>query len=220
VADGRVLCSLGADPATAAQTLSASSVALAPKALALTLFTRMFVADLFIHGVGGGRYDQVTDDVVHRYFGVDAPSFAVASATMLMPLGLPVIADAEIEEASMALNRLEHNPDQMLGEMSFDSAADASRAAGLVSEKRALVEEIARPDADKKTTGARIRAVNAELATLLAPVKQELTELVARLERSRDARDILTDRTYPFCFWDPADMAGTVARAALSRVSR
>jgi hypothetical protein len=220
VADGRVLCELGADPATAAETLVASSVALAPKALALTLFTRMFVADLFIHGVGGGRYDQVTDDVVNRYFGVDAPSFMVASATMLLPLGIPVVADAEIEEASMALNRLEHNPDQLLGGMSFDSAADADRAAALVAEKGTLVEEITRPDADKKATGARIRAVNAELATLLEPVRLELTERVARLEQSRDARDILIDRTYPFCLWDPAEMAGTVGRAALSRVSR
>ncbi len=36
---------------------------IAPKALALTLFVRLFCCDLFIHGVGGGRYDQVTDGV-------------------------------------------------------------------------------------------------------------------------------------------------------------
>ena len=57
-------------------------------------------------------------------------------------------------------------------------------------------------------------------AVLLAPVKEVLAQRVARLEGSREARDILTDRTYPFCFWDPTAMAATVGRAALSRVSR
>jgi len=173
----------------------------------------MFVADLFIHGVGGGRYDQVTDEVVRHYFGVEPPSFAVASLTVMLPLGMPVVSDAEIEDAAMALNRLEHNPDQMLAQASFPSDEDAEHAAALATAKRALVAEIARPDADKKMVGARIRQANAELATLLAPMKRELTERVARLERSRQARDVLIDRTYPFCLWDPVEIRGLVDRA-------
>ena len=47
--------------ATPSASLQASGTPIAPKALALTLFARMFVCDLFIHGVGGGRYDRVTD---------------------------------------------------------------------------------------------------------------------------------------------------------------
>lgn len=213
VSDADVLCDLGADAEEAAERLFGSGIALAPKALALTMFARMFVADLFIHGVGGGRYDQVTDEVVRHYFGVEPPSFAVASLTVMLPLGMPVVSDAEIEDAAMALNRLEHNPDQMLAQASFPSDEDAEHAAALATAKRALVAEIARPDADKKMVGARIRQANAELATLLAPMKRELTERVARLERSRQARDVLIDRTYPFCLWDPVEIRGLVDRA-------
>jgi hypothetical protein len=210
VADGAVLCELGLDAPIAAERLVAAGLALAPKALALTMFVRMFVADLFIHGVGGGRYDQVTDDVIRRYFGTEPPSFAVASLTVVLPLGVPVVTDAEIEDAAMALNRLEHNPDQMLADARFGSAEDAARAEALVSEKRELVAAIARADADKKMVGARIREVNSALASLLAPVKRQLVERVARLERAREARNVLTDRTYPFCLWDPAQMRQTV----------
>jgi hypothetical protein len=205
-----LLCELGADPCGAADHLLASGVALAPKALALTLFTRMFVSDLFIHGVGGGRYDQVTDEVARRYFGVAAPPYVVASLTMYLPLGAQVVGEDELAEVSTALNRLAQNPDQMLGEVEFDSAEEAARAESLVSEKRELVDAIARAGADKKAVGARIREVNAALAALLAPIRDKLTERRERLTLLRDARDILTDRTYPFCFWDPGEIADKV----------
>src|SRR5262249_2104913 len=35
---------------------------LRPRALALTLFVRLFASDLFIHGLGGAKYDQITDE--------------------------------------------------------------------------------------------------------------------------------------------------------------
>lgn len=210
VADGRVVCELGADAAEAVERVLACDVGLAPKALALTLFTRMFVADVFIHGVGGGRYDQVTDDVARRFFGVKVPAFVVGSLTVYLPLGAHVVSDEEVEAASMALNRLAHNPDQMLAEVEFDSVEEAARADALVEEKRGLVEAIAGPGADKKTLGLRIREVNSELAALLEPIRVELAERLDHLLQLREASDILTDRTYPFCFWDPGEIADKV----------
>src|SRR5262249_26691973 len=32
-----------------------------PRALTLTLFARVCLGDFFIHGIGGGKYDEVTD---------------------------------------------------------------------------------------------------------------------------------------------------------------
>jgi hypothetical protein len=107
----------------------------------------------------------------------------------------------------------------MLADARFDSGEDAARAEALVSEKRELVARIAGADADKKAVGARIRDVNSSLAALLAPVKRQLVERVARLERSRDARDVLTDRTYPFCLWDPAEIRETVDSAVETRAA-
>jgi hypothetical protein len=58
---------------------------LAPRALTLTLFFRLFLADQFVHGIGGGRYDQVTDDLIARFFRIDPPCFAVTTATLYFP---------------------------------------------------------------------------------------------------------------------------------------
>ena len=67
--------------------------------------------------------------------------------------------------------------------------------------------EIALPGADKKQLGARIRENNAELSLVLEPLRQELVAELASLESQYAASEILTDRTYPFCFWSPLEVA-------------
>jgi len=61
---------------------------LAPRALTLTLFLRLCLVDNFVHGIGGGRYDQVTDRLIEAYFRMDPPAFAVSTATMYLPQAL------------------------------------------------------------------------------------------------------------------------------------
>jgi hypothetical protein len=68
-----------------AQWLRENQVRLSPRALMLTLFLRLAVADQFIHGIGGARYDQVTDRLIARHFGMTPPSFSVTTATMYFP---------------------------------------------------------------------------------------------------------------------------------------
>jgi len=57
-----------------AQWLRRHELRLSPRALLLTLFVRLCVADQFIHGIGGGRYDQVTDRLIARHFGIAPPA--------------------------------------------------------------------------------------------------------------------------------------------------
>lgn len=66
--------------------LRASRLRLSPRALMLTTFLRLLVADQFVHGIGGGRYDQVADDLMNRHFGIEPPGFAVTTATLWFPL--------------------------------------------------------------------------------------------------------------------------------------
>jgi hypothetical protein len=61
---------------------------LAPRALTLTLFLRLCLVDNFVHGIGGGRYDQVTDRLIETYYHLDPPHFAVSTATMYLPQAL------------------------------------------------------------------------------------------------------------------------------------
>jgi len=69
-----------------------------------------------------------------------------------------------------------------------------------------LVKHIEEPFADKKTLGLRIRAINRELGEILRPTAVAWKEQLERLRAERAASDLVTDRTYPFCFWDPREI--------------
>jgi hypothetical protein len=81
------------NPRTGAQTASASLAAfldrskhrLSPRALTLTMFVRLLLADQFVHGIGGGRYDQVADQIIAKHFGINPPAFSVTTATLFFP---------------------------------------------------------------------------------------------------------------------------------------
>lgn len=207
-ATGRL--TLPAEPSAMADALMASGAVLAPRAVTLTLFARMLLADLFIHGMGGARYDAVTEGVASRYWGVSLPPFAAGSLTMRLPLEVPAAGAEGVAALDKTLERLAHNPDEFIGVVEFADAEQASRAASLAAEKRDLVSEIGTEGADKKTLGARIREVNTALKELLGPAEAEIESKRAVLAAQAAEAEVLTDRTYPFCLWDPAEIAERV----------
>ncbi len=209
-AGGEALLRMPTDAARAADAIFAAGVAFGPKAMALTAYNRLLVSDLFIHGIGGSRYDVITDEVVERFFGVRLGRFVVASMTMYLPLGAPVVTDADIEVVERRLKRIEHNPDDLLADASLESAEDRELAESLTERKSALLGEIARSGADKKTLGQEIRAINEQLGGLAAPLRAELEAERERLMSLRAASEVLTDRTYPFCLWSPLEILDKV----------
>jgi hypothetical protein len=68
-----------------AEFLQQHRLRLSPRALTLTLFMRLFMADQFVHGIGGARYDQVTDTLISRHFRIPPPPFCVTTATLFFP---------------------------------------------------------------------------------------------------------------------------------------
>lgn len=77
-----------AGPASLATILRQSNTRLSPRAIPLTMFLRLFVADQFVHGIGGGRYDQVTDRIIRSFFNMEPPAFSVTTATLYFPMSV------------------------------------------------------------------------------------------------------------------------------------
>ena len=65
--------------------LRRSALRLSPRALTLTAVLRLLVADQFVHGIGGGLYDQVLDALIARHFHLEPPRFSVTTATLYFP---------------------------------------------------------------------------------------------------------------------------------------
>ena len=57
-----------------------------PRALTLTLWVRLLLCDLFVHGIGGAKYDRVTNDIFRTYYRCEPPAMACVSATLRLPL--------------------------------------------------------------------------------------------------------------------------------------
>ena len=91
--------------------LAAVGLRLRPRALATTTYLRLFLSDTFIHGIGGAKYDQVTDQIVHDIFGVQPPSFAVLSLTALLPSPQPLVGHREIIHKRMQIREMHFHPE-------------------------------------------------------------------------------------------------------------
>lgn len=68
-----------------ADTLRKTGYMIRPKAVALTLFTRLCLTQLFVHGTGAINYEYITDDLIEKFYSMPTPDFAVATATMTKP---------------------------------------------------------------------------------------------------------------------------------------
>jgi len=206
-ADGRLTLSVGADAIATIPTdpsgveaLAEQGVALRPKAIGLTMFARLCLGDLFIHGVGGGRYDRVTDAIASELFGCPPSPYLVATATLHLPLAAEASAAAR-RALERRLMDLRHNPDRHLAE-----TTDAQR--GLIAEKWELIRAVdaMRPGPDRRAATRRIRAINASLAAALA---SEVAGAEARLARlgAADGESAAESREYPYFLFDPAEVA-------------
>lgn len=85
------------------------------RALMTTLMTRLLLADLFVHGIGGGKYDEATDDIIARLCGFEPPAYLVVTGTLRLPLAPFPASDDDWRTAQRELRDLRWNPQRMLG---------------------------------------------------------------------------------------------------------
>src|SRR5262249_26712737 len=107
-----------------------------PRALTNTLFARLFLCDLFVHGIGGGKYDGLTDEIVRLFYGIEAPEFLVLSATLLLPISTYPARPDGCRRLALELRDLHWNPQRYVD---VESAA-----AKLSLQKQAWINQ--RPD--------------------------------------------------------------------------
>jgi hypothetical protein len=186
-------------PEDALRKMRAEGVAARPKALTLTMFLRLLVADFFLHGVGGGKYDAITDDVIASTYGLTPPSYAVASMTFLLEVGAVPPPKERIAELEQRLAALKHNPDRLL----MERPEMDGEACELIRRKRELVGAIALPGAPKKELGAKIRDVNDLLQAHVEPLAAEAQRELADLRERTVQAEVSLYREYAYCLFEP-----------------
>ena len=113
-----------------------------PKALLLTLYNRLFISDLFIHGLGGAKYDLVTDEIIREFFKVEPPHFLVASCTLHLDFkSSPGRSYSKISALKKKLRNLEFNPERYVDELSL-TIKEEIQIRELVEKKTELIKKI------------------------------------------------------------------------------
>ena len=169
------------------------------RALTNTLFARLFLSDLFIHGIGGGKYDELTDDLIRRFYGVEPPEFLILSATRLLPLPAVMVGSEDRRRVARELRDVYWNPQRYL-----PADPTGARREAIAHKKALILQE----PTDAAARRARFEALRAVTAALRAPLAGREVELHAerdRTDRALEANAVLHRRDYAFCLY-PEDL--------------
>jgi hypothetical protein len=170
----------------AIQRLAKQGVKLRSRALTTTLFARWLLSDLFVHGIGGAKYDELGDAISRGFYGVAPALYGTLSLT-LWP-GLPYEADLESrrDRLRIYLRDLEYHVDVIYRE-SADRAVQQ-----MIAEKRAAIAAVAGDRRARRLRWRELQRLNRELAARVADLRveavNELQNIEERMERQALAR--------------------------------
>jgi hypothetical protein len=171
------------------QQLAAQGWRFRTRALTTTIFARLCLSDLFIHGIGGAKYDEMTDRILERFYGIAPPPFLTLTATLHLPLGgSSAVAPGDVHRLRQTLHDVDFNPDRR--------------------EQRAARRERHR----------QFQKIREQLAPLASAERARRTKELADVERRLAAQSLLNDREYAWCL-HPAESLQSLMQQMAVRTS-
>lgn len=194
--------SLDDDGPESLHALEERGIKIRTRALATTLFTRSLIADLFVHGIGGAKYDQVTNSLCERFFGVALPHYATVTGTLRLPLDYhrpPLPRESDILHL---LREVRFHPETLRHEMDAeeDELAEIER---LVEFKNRWVHTNQTFE-NAAERHRQISRANEQLAERLQRYHQTLEAILASRKQRNRQEKLLFSREYSYCLF-PAD---------------
>lgn len=180
------------------------------RALLTTMFARLLLSDLFVHGIGGAKYDALTDMIVQQFFGLEPPRFAVATATLRLPLPRHRPSPDQLRRLRQRLRDLEFNPDRHID---TDPLSDVQRqqVRQLVATKQRWIRTAKTVDNARQRHRA-IVAANEQLQPYVASLRNEWSVAADRLRRRWRSETLLSSRTFAFCLYPERAMRNLLGR--------
>ncbi|MGV6815158.1 MAG: hypothetical protein ACWA5W_09150 [Phycisphaerales bacterium] len=166
---------------------------LVPRGLLMSALCRSLLADLFIHGLGGFGYDQISEHWFERWLGITLSPMAKVSADLRLDFQLDLNLDHPLTEpqAKWDLHHARHTP-SMLGDDRLQAHKDQ------------LVAQIEASPAKSQERYRLYRQLQALLDDYRQRFDEQLVEYKNQITRaSALARqyELGTDRTWPMvCF--------------------
>ena len=176
---------------------SQSGVKIRSRALLTTMFARLFLCDLFIHGIGGAKYDELTDVIIDRFFGWKPPTFLIVTATAKLPIVRPSERPDALREMDRLLRELRFNPQRHV--------ASNQDAEALVAAKQRWIETPAH-HGNLRERHLEIARINEALQPHVQAKRNELHARRATVLQQLRIEKVLGSREYSFCLFPIATL--------------
>lgn len=179
------------------QSMDGLGYRLRSRALTTTLFARLFLSDLFIHGIGGAKYDELTDEIARRFYGFEPPGYMVLSATLLLPLATYPSHPDDCRCLARQLRDVQWNPQRHLPA----NGAVPPTARELSREKAAWVAREPGSGPERRERYRQLLALTQGLRPFVHDDEISLQRQQQRCTQEVEANAILQRRDYAFCLF-------------------
>ncbi len=170
--------------------LSDSEIRLRTRALTTTMFSRTLLSDLFIHGIGGAKYDELGDEITSRFLNFAPPRFLTLSMTAWLGLPENSASFSTLASIDREIRSLLYNPDRHL----FEPLDDAQRT--LVQEKSAAIAREQVTWQQRVDRFREIRRINEALQPFVEGRIKALRDERSRVAQELDANRVARNREY------------------------
>jgi hypothetical protein len=164
-----------------------------PRALALSALVRLLLADFYIHGIGGAKYDEITEEWLTSLFGAPPAPIGCVTATAFLPLPRTGVRWADVLAARHAARDLIFNPQRHLPDVPAGLLRRRSESVRRSDELRAARS---RNRQERRLMFEAIRLVSAEILSTDPWRAAELEQNVRTLEQRYNLDRIAFDREY------------------------
>lgn len=180
--------------------LLAQGWTLVPRGALITASLRLLFSDLFVHGLGGGRYDAATDQLIRAWWHEEPAPFAVASASKCL---FPEDRDRlhRLQQFQTQIREMQYNPGRFLGQGVFPEDLE-SRLKVLLADKDAAVamlKSCRETGVSGRDIGRRIQQLTEDIRGLVMQSVQPQME--ALQEWTPETISTVESRLWPWFFY-------------------
>jgi hypothetical protein len=177
------------------------------------------LGDLFIHGVGAARYDDVTNRIIMRLFQIVPPPMAVVTGTLFLAQPrLPEGVD-ELRQLKQMLRDVKYHPEKFFlpsttnFEETVNQAGEGDHSvAHLIALKRQWIATPKTPQ-NARARHLAIADCNNRLREHLKDLERNLLDKLDHLQTVVKQDNILRFREFPFCFYPEKKLRQFFAQA-------
>lgn len=177
----------------------------------VTLFARLLLGDLFLHGIGGAKYDQITDLIIANFFGMIPPKYLTLTATLQLPVQLPLAVDDDVRTIDQQMRELRFHPEKHIDLEKIKESSELKEITRWITSKH---EWVARqfPVGHRRQRHQAIQRANQHLQQFLDSQRKDITRRRENAVAARQRTRVLASREYAFCLF-PRDYLENHLRA-------